>query len=37
MEKNKMLHLTGYFDRNFGDDMMMKQVVRSLPEVTIAV
>lgn len=37
MEKNKMLHLTGYFDRNFGDDMMMKLVVRSLPEVTFAV
>ena len=31
------LHLTGYFDRNFGDDMMMKLVVRSLPEVTFLV
>ena len=31
-----MLHLTGYFDRNFGDDMMMKLVVRSLPEVIFA-
>ena len=30
----KYIHLTGYFDRNFGDDMMMKLVVRSLPEVT---
>ena len=28
------IHLTGYFDRNFGDDMMMKLVVRGLPEVT---
>ena len=32
-----MLHLTGYFDQNFGDDMMMKLVVRSLPEITFAV
>ena len=31
------LYLTGYFDRNFGDDMMMKLVVRSLPEVTFLV
>lgn len=31
------IHLTGYFDRNFGDDMMMKLVVRSLPEVTFLV
>jgi polysaccharide pyruvyl transferase WcaK-like protein len=31
------LHLTGYFDRNFGDDMMMKLVVRGLPEVTFLV
>ena len=31
------LHLTGYFDRNFGDDMMMKLVVRSLPEITFLV
>ena len=37
MKKNKMLHLSGYFDLNFGDDMMMKLVVRSLPEVTFAV
>lgn len=29
--------MTGYFDRNFGDDMMMKLVVRSLPEVTFLV
>ena len=25
--------MTGYFDRNFGDDMMMKLVVRSLPDI----
>lgn len=31
------LHLTGYFDRNFGDDMMMKLVVRSMPETTFLV
>ena len=31
------LHLTGYFDRNFGDDMMMKLVVHSLPEITFLV
>lgn len=31
------LHLSGYFDRNFGDDMMMKLVVRSLPEITFLV
>ena len=31
------IHLTGYFDRNFGDDMMMKLVVRNLPEVTFLV
>ena len=31
------IHLTGYFDRNFGDDMMMKLVVRSIPEVTFLV
>ena len=31
------IHLTGYFDRNFGDDMMMKLVVRSLPESTFLV
>lgn len=30
----KDIHLAGYFDRNFGDDMMMKLVVRSLPEIT---
>ena len=29
--------MTGYFDRNFGDDMMMKLVVRSLPEITFLV
>ena len=31
------IHLTGYFDRNFGDDMMMKLVVCSLPETTFLV
>ena len=31
------IHLTGYFDRNFGDDMMMKLVVRGLPEITFLV
>lgn len=31
------IHLSGYFDRNFGDDMMMKLVVRSLPEITFLV
>lgn len=31
------IHLAGYFDRNFGDDMMMKLVVRGLPEVTFLV
>lgn len=31
------IYLTGYFDRNFGDDMMMKLVVRSLPETTFLV
>ena len=31
------IHLTGYFDRNFGDDMMMKLVVRNLPEITFLV
>lgn len=36
MQKSR-IHLTGYFDRNFGDDMMMKLVVRSLPEITFLV
>lgn len=31
------IHLNGYFDRNFGDDMMMKLVVRGLPEITFLV
>jgi polysaccharide pyruvyl transferase WcaK-like protein len=31
------MHLAGYFDFNFGDDMMMKLVVNSLPDVTFAV
>ena len=34
MKQSKKLHLTGYFDSNFGDDMMMKLVVQSLPEIT---
>ena len=33
----KTVFLTGYFDRNFGDDMMMKLIVRQLPEVTFLV
>lgn len=37
MERRKQLHLTGYFDTNFGDDMMMKLVVRSLPDFTFSV
>ena len=36
MQESK-IHLTGYFDRNFGDDMMMKLVVRSLPELIFLV
>ena len=35
--QTKCFHLTGYFDRNFGDDMMMKLIVRSIPEVTFLV
>lgn len=35
--RRNCIHLTGYFDRNFGDDMMMKLVVRSLPEITFLV
>ena len=31
------LYLSGYFDRNFGDDVMMKLVVRDLPEITVLV
>ena len=31
------VYLTGYFDRNFGDDVMMKLVVRSMPEITFLV
>ena len=37
MQTKNCIHLTGYFDRNFGDDMMMKLVVRSLPEITFVV
>ena len=37
MMQGSCIHLTGYFDRNFGDDMMMKLVVRSLPEITFLV
>ena len=35
--QTRCIHLTGYFDRNFGDDMMMKLVVRSIPEITFLV
>ena len=35
--QTKYIYLTGYFDRNFGDDMMMKLVVRGLPEITFLV
>lgn len=31
------MHLSGYFDSNFGDDMMMKLVVSSLPDIMFAV
>ena len=37
MQTKNCIHLTGYFDRNFGDDMMMKLIVRSIPEVTFLV
>lgn len=37
MKQHKRLHLTGYFDSNFGDDLMMKLVVRSLPEITFVI
>lgn len=37
MQTKNCIHLTGYFDRNFGDDMMMKLVVRSLPEITFLI
>ena len=37
MKQHKKLHLTGYFDSNFGDDLMMKLVVRSLPEITFVI
>lgn len=37
MEKKNKIHLTGHFDLNFGDDMMMLLVVRSLQEVTFVV
>ena len=37
MEQSKQLHLTGYFDTNFGDDMMMKLVARSMPDFIFAV
>ena len=35
--QERYIHLTGYFDRNFGDDMMMKLVVSSMPEITFLV
>ena len=31
------LRLTGYFDNNFGDDLMMKIIVRSLPEIEFVI
>ena len=37
MEQKQKLHLTGYFDSNFGDDMMMKLVVKNLPDITFVV
>lgn len=37
MKQHKKIHLTGYFDSNFGDDLMMKLVVRSLPEITFVI
>ena len=37
MHMARNMHLTGYFDLNFGDDMMMKLVVNSLPDVTFVV
>lgn len=37
MQKNKEIHLAGYFDFNFGDDMMMKLIVHSLPDITFVV
>lgn len=37
MKQSKKLHLIGYHDSNFGDDMMMKLVVRSLPEITFVI
>ena len=37
MEQKNKIHLSGYFDLNFGDDMMMKLVVRNLPEVTFVI
>ena len=37
MYRTKQLHLSGYFDTNFGDDMMMKLVVHSLPDFTFSV
>ena len=37
MKDQKRIHLTGYFDSNFGDDMMMKLVVRSLPDITFVI
>ena len=37
MMSAEYMYLTGYFDRNFGDDMMMKLIVRSFPEITFLV
>ena len=37
MMSSMHIHLSGYFDRNFGDDMMMKLVVRSLPGIQFVI
>ena len=37
MKQNNKIHLNGYFDLNFGDDMMMKLLVRSLPQITFVI
>ena len=33
----KTVYMTGYFDRNFGDDLMMKLIAHQLPEMTFLV
>ena len=37
MINHTRIQLTGYFDHNFGDDMMMKLIVRNLPEIIFVV